>query len=113
MTPRAQAAEDTEKTPLSKSTHDKCIHIGMGLTAQDKQELIEFLHENNDIFAWSASDLQGVSRDLAQHNLSVAKSAKPQKKKLRKISIERTEAAKAEVQRLLDARVIRPVQYLK
>jgi len=50
---------------------------------------------------------------LAQHNLNVAKGAKPQKQKLRKISIERAEATKAKVQRLLDARVIRSVQYME
>jgi hypothetical protein len=46
-----------------------------------------------------------------QHNLNVAKGAKPMKQKLRKMSTERAEAAKAEVQRLLVARVIRHVQY--
>jgi hypothetical protein len=71
------------------------------------------LHENSDVFAWLARDLQGVSRNLAQHNLNVAKGAKPQKQKLRKISIERAEATKAKVQRLLDARVIRSVQYME
>lgn len=65
MAPRAEAAEDTEKTPLSKSMPDKSVHIGTDLTAQDKQELVEFLHENSNVFAWSAKDLQGVSRDLA------------------------------------------------
>ena len=43
--------------------------------------------------------------------MNVAKGAKPRKQKLRKISTERAEAAKAKVQRQLDARVIRPVQY--
>jgi len=41
------------------------------------------------------------------------KGAKLQKLKLRKISTEGTEAAKAEVQRLLDAGVTRLVQYPK
>ena len=48
---------------------------------------------------------------MAQHNLNVAKSAKPRKQNLRKFPTEKAEAAKAEVQRLLDADVIRPVQY--
>lgn len=60
--------------------------------------------------AWSTEDLQGVKCDLAQHNLNIKHDAKPQKQKLRKVSAERAEVAK-EVQRLLDARVIRPIQY--
>jgi len=87
------------------------MHIGSDLAEDEKDRMLVFLYENQDIFAWSAKDLQGVSRDLAQHNLNVAKGSKPSKQKLRKMSIERAEAAKAEVQRFLDASVIRPVQY--
>jgi hypothetical protein len=43
----------------------------------------------------------------------MAKGAKPRKQKLRKISTERAEATKVEVQRLLDVEVIKPVQYLE
>ena len=43
--------------------------------------------------------------------MNVVEGAKPRKQKLRKLSIERAEAAKAKVQRLLDAGVIRPIQY--
>jgi hypothetical protein len=46
-----------------------------------------------------------------QHNLNVAKGAKRRKQKLRKMSTKRAEAAKVAVQRLLDAGVIRLVQY--
>jgi hypothetical protein len=52
---------------------------------------------------WPTSDLVGVSRDIIEHPLQVNPSAKPKKQKLCKISKEKTEAAKAEVQRLLDA----------
>jgi hypothetical protein len=43
----------------------------------------------------------------------MAKGAKPRKQKLRKMSAERAEATKVELQRLLDADIIRPVQYLE
>lgn len=65
---------------------------------QETKELISFLNESGDIFAWSAKDLQGISRDLAQHSLNVAKGSKPRKQKLRKISTEHAKAANAEVQ---------------
>jgi hypothetical protein len=90
---------------------EKCVRIGSYLNEAERHNLITFLYENRDVFAWSARDLQGVSRDLAQHNLNVAKGAKPRKQKLRKLSAERAVATKAEVQRLLDTGVIRPVQY--
>ena len=88
------------------------MHIGLDLTQEERERLIDFLHESKDIFTWFANDLQGVSRELAHHNLNIAQGSKPRKQKLRKMSTERADAAKAEVKRLLDASVIRPVQYL-
>ena len=69
------------------------------------------LVKNKDIFAWSASDLQGVSRDIIQHELDINENMRPRKQKQRKMSEDRILAAKAEVQRLLDAKVIRGVKY--
>jgi hypothetical protein len=49
--PRAQPAEDTMKTPLSHLVPEKCVHIGSDLTESEKDSLITFLHENQDVFA--------------------------------------------------------------
>ncbi len=46
----------------------------------------------------------GVSPDLIMHYLSVKPDAKPKQQKLRKMSADCQEAAKAEVQKLLKAR---------
>jgi hypothetical protein len=53
----------------------------------------------------------GVSRDVMEHQLQVNPSAKPKKQKLRKMSNEKAEASRAEVQRLLDVGFIREVTY--
>jgi hypothetical protein len=57
-----------------------------------------FLDKNNDVFIWSASDLMGVSRDIIKYKLQVNPGAKPKKQKLCKISEEKVEEAKVEVQ---------------
>jgi hypothetical protein len=64
-----------------------------------------------NVFVWSTSDLIGVSREVIEYKLQVNPNAKPTKQKLRKISEEKIEATKAEVQRLLDAEFIREVTY--
>jgi hypothetical protein len=43
----------------------------------------------------------------------VAKGVEPRKQKLSKMSVERAEVAKVEIQRLLDTGVIRPVHCLE
>jgi hypothetical protein len=73
--------------------------------------LLAFLDKNSDVFMWSTSDLVGVSRDIIEHKLQVNPNVKPRKKKLQGMSQEKVEAAKAEVQRLLDTGFIRGVTY--
>jgi hypothetical protein len=74
-------------------------------------ELLAFLDENSDVFAWSTSDVVGVSRDVVEHRLQVSLTARPRKQKLHKMLEEKVEAVKAEVQRLLDTGFIREVFY--
>ena len=71
----------------------------------------EFLIKNKDVFAWSANDLRGVSRDIIENKLDIDPKIKPKKQKLRKMSDDKVTTVKAEVQRLLDAKVIREVMY--
>jgi hypothetical protein len=53
----------------------------------------------------------GVDRSIIEHNLEVNKNIPPVKQKLHKMFEERKQVAKAEVEHLLDVRVIRPVKY--
>jgi len=55
--PRAEAVEDTLKTPLSALVPEKCVHVGSYLIEDEKNGLVAFLHENQDVFAWSTNDL--------------------------------------------------------
>ena len=63
------------------------------------------------MFAWSASDLRGISRDIIEHKLDIDPKVRPKKQKLRKMSDDKVAAVRPEVQRLLDAKVIREVKY--
>jgi hypothetical protein len=85
--------------------------ISEDLTSRDKEKLLSYLSRNKDVFAWSALDLVGVSRSIIDHSLGIDPSVHPKKQWLRKISDEKTEAAKAEVHRLLEARFIEPIAY--
>jgi hypothetical protein len=51
------------------------------LLAEEEMELLLFLDKNNDIFAWSTSDLIGISWDIIEHRLQVHPVAKPRKQK--------------------------------
>ena len=72
-------AEHTKKVPLCENIPDRMVTIGKGLEEAEEARLIQFLRNNQDVFAWSSSDLRGVSRGFIEHTLKVNPKAKPVK----------------------------------
>ncbi|WP_271039623.1 reverse transcriptase domain-containing protein [Agrobacterium sp. ST15.13.040] len=85
--------------------------IGKSLAKGDKENLVSFLLKNKDLFAYSPKDMPGVNPGIIQHSLKVSPEAKPIRQKKRSISAHKSNFVKTEVQRLLDAEVIREVKY--
>jgi hypothetical protein len=106
-----QSNDGTKTVPLDQATAKQMIIISEDLTSHDEERLISCLSRNKDVFAWSALDLVRVSRTIIEHSLGIDPSVRPKKQRLRKMSDEKTEAAKAEVHRLLEANFIEPVAY--
>ena len=77
--------EKTKSVPLDKAALDRKVTIGGKLSKEEEAELIETLAKNKDVFAWSASDLKGVSRDIIQHSLDINLKMKPRKQRQRKM----------------------------
>nr|XP_015619301.1 uncharacterized protein LOC107279692 [Oryza sativa Japonica Group] len=89
----------------------KLVSLGGNMGEEEAESILEVLKKNIGIFAWSPVEVGGVSTDLIMHHLAVKPEAKPRKQKLRKMSADRQEAAKAEVQKLLRARVIQEIDH--
>jgi hypothetical protein len=96
---------------LDPRVPDRIMCMGAEMSPEEQAELLQFLDKNSDVFAWSTSDLIGVNRDIIEHKLQVNPSMKSKKQKLRKMSDEKVEAARAEVQHLLDVGFIREITY--
>jgi hypothetical protein len=56
-----QPEGDFARVALDPRVPDRTVCIGAEMTQEEKAELIQFLEKNNDVFAWSTSDLIGVS----------------------------------------------------
>jgi hypothetical protein len=85
--------------------------IGTEVSTEDEGRLLQFLRNNQDVFAWSKSDLTGVHRSVIEHALNTDPKVQPKLQRQRPMSGDRVKSAEAEVQKLLDARIIREVQY--
>ncbi|KAL0350681.1 UNVERIFIED_CONTAM: hypothetical protein Sradi_4217300 [Sesamum radiatum] len=75
----------------------KAVKIGTSLDSSFERNLTDFLREHSDVFAWEASDMQGVSPEIMVHKLNVHPEARPVKQKKRAFGVDRNRIIKEEV----------------
>ena len=56
---------------------DKFFQIRAKLPPQEKEELVEFLKRNTDVFAWDACNAPGIDPAFICHHLNVNPSITP------------------------------------
>jgi hypothetical protein len=64
-----KADSELKKDPLDPRVIDRDVCISIEMDQEEQAKLVAFLDKNSDIFAWSTSDLVGVSRDVIEHRL--------------------------------------------
>ena len=83
------------------------------MTEREKSELILLLKEFKDVFAWDYSEMLGLDPGLVIHTLNVDPEAKPVAQPARVFHIEIEGKIVREVQKLLAAGFIKPIQHLR
>ena len=78
---------------------------------QEREELIEFLKRNIDVFAWNAYEAPGVDPEFICHHLKVNSLITPRKQSLRCPSKEHAKVVREEVTRLKQAGAIKEFFY--
>jgi hypothetical protein len=73
--------------------------------------VVTFLRKNVYVFAWQILDMPGIPREVIEHKLGIDTTFKPIKQKERRYTPERCETIRLEVNKLLEAGFIRPVDY--
>ena len=92
----ASGAEKLMKIKILPDT-DRYFQIGTGMKSQDKVEMLLFLVQKVDVFAWSPYDVPRVDLEFIVHKLNVDPSFPPKKQKLRRVAKEYVDAVKLEV----------------
>ena len=90
---------------------EKFFQVRSQLSQSEKEELIEFLKRNIDVFAWSAYEAPGVNPNFICHHLNVNPVMTPRKQLPRRPSKEHAEAVRQEVTKLKKAGAIKEVFY--
>ena len=92
---------------------EKFFQVGSQLPQQEREELVEFLKRNIDVFAWNTYEALGVDPDFICHHLNVNPLVPPKKQLPRRPSKEHAKAVRQEVTKLKQARAIKEVFYLE
>ena len=108
-----RTTEEVECEDLVKVTigddPEKYFQIGSQLPQQEIEELVKFLKQNIDVFAWNAYKAPGVYPEFICHHLNVNPSIVPKKQPSRRPSKEHAEVVREEVTRLKQAGAIEEV----
>ena len=115
MLPKDGLSEDAKCEDLVKviigDDPEKFFQVGSQLPQLKKEELVEFLKRNIDVFAWNAYEAPGVDPDFICHHLNVNPVMTPRKQLPRRPSKEHAEAVRQEVSKLKKAGAIKEVFY--
>ena len=79
---------------------EKFFQVGAQLPPQEKEELIEFLRRNVNVFAWNAYKAPGMNPSFICHHLNVNPFVTPKKQLPRRSSKDHSDAVKNEVMNL-------------
>ena len=107
----AEPTEALADISLDESNPERCTRVGVDLEGKIKEDLVQFLKKNIDVFAWSHEDMPGIDPSIITHRLNVCPSFKPVRQKKRVFAHERDNAVKDEVQKLMATKFIREVYY--
>ncbi|GKD50123.1 hypothetical protein Tco_1279099 [Tanacetum coccineum] len=81
------------------------------LTEEGRKELCALLRRNLDTFTWKPADMTGVPLHIAEHRLNVLEGCLPVKQMKRWQAPERNKAIYEEVEKLVDAGIMKEVYY--
>ena len=102
--------EDLDKVIIGNDP-GRFFQVGAQLPLVEKEELIELLRKNIDMFAWDAYEAPGLDSKFICHHLNVNPSVTPKRQPPRRPSNEHVEAVKSEVIKLKQAGAIKEVFY--
>ena len=102
--------EDLDKVIIGDDP-ERFFQIGAQLPLQEREQLVELLRRNVDVFAWDAYEAPGLDPKFICHHLNVNPPVTPKKRPPQHPSNEHVEAIKSEVIKVKQTGAIKEVFY--
>ena len=91
----------------------KKLKVGTVLLAETKKEIIDLLHEFENVFAWSYQDMSGLNTKILEHRLPLKLECKPIQQKLRRMKPKMLLKIKEEIKKQFDSSFLEVAKYLE
>jgi hypothetical protein len=85
------------------------IIIAKGLTSAQEEKLVKLLCDHKTAIGWTLADIKGISPSTCMHHILLEDNVKLTRKMKRRLNPPIMKVVKAEILKLLDARVIYPI----
>lgn len=95
--------EPVDVINLGTEEDRKEVKVGSALEQDVKEEMVKFLREYVDVFAWSYQDMPGLDTDIVMHKLPLKSECSPVKQKLRRTRPDMATKIRDEVKKQFDA----------
>ncbi|GJV88297.1 hypothetical protein Tco_1532235 [Tanacetum coccineum] len=106
-----RVAKEKIKVTIHPEYPEQTIAIGSTLTEEGRRELWDLLRRNLDIFAWKPTNMTEVPRHIAEHRLNICEGCPQVRQKKRSQAPEKNKAIQEEVERLVEAGIMKEVHY--
>jgi hypothetical protein len=94
----------------TKTGEMRQMRMRVQLLEEEVKAYKEMIEEFNDVFDWSYKNLKGIFPDVVEHRIPLIPGARPIRQKERRMNPQLQLLVKAELERLLEAGFIRPVE---
>lgn len=105
--------KDLTTEPLQEVSLDeertKKVMVGTLQNETERAQIIDFLRQNQDVFAWTHKDMPGIDPNIACHRLNIDPDFPAYQQRQRRFAPERNKIISEEIDRLLEVGFIRDV----
>nr|GFB07736.1 reverse transcriptase domain-containing protein [Tanacetum cinerariifolium] len=106
-----QVTEEKIKVAIHPEYQEQTIAIGSTLTEEGRTELSGLLRRNLDVFVWKPTDMTRVTCRIAEHKLYIHEGCLPIRQKKIGQAPERNKVIHEEVEKLVNAGIMKEVHY--
>ncbi|GKF30174.1 hypothetical protein Tco_0096516, partial [Tanacetum coccineum] len=106
-----QATEERIKVAINPDYLEQTIMIGSTLIEEGRNKLCDLLQRNLDVFAWKPADMTSIPRHITEHWFNIREGCPPVRQKRRSQAANRNQTIQEEVEKLMDAGIMKEVHY--